>query len=385
VNMKAYDSKSYSPLLVIGHTINDMFTNLLSGLLPVLTVVFDLSYLLAGLVAMVFSITSSILQPFLGRWFDRTQTSWLLESGLALNCIGMSLVGISPNYIILLFLVGTAGLGSAAFHPPAFSAVVESSTNSRGSAMGVFLSGGNTGFFLGPIVAGALVSAFGLPSTLLLMPIGLLAAMLLFKVRLQEKGRRQSARASQPANKRLVALLATITAFRSIAIQSAVTFLPLYFVAKGDSLLVATGLASIWLGVGVLGQLGGGFISDRIGRRPVVVTSLLVGATLFYGFLMTSGPLSLLFLGVSGALLFASWSVIVVMSSEAAPSDVGAVSGFMLGLSIGIGGLAALGFGAAADILGLHSAFSLFTGFALAGGLLALILPRQAARMTASP
>lgn len=383
--MKAYDSKSYSPLLVIGHTINDMFTNLLSGLLPVLTVVFDLSYLLAGLVAMVFSITSSILQPFLGRWFDRTQTSWLLESGLALNCIGMSLVGISPNYIILLFLVGTAGLGSAAFHPPAFSAVVESSTNSRGSAMGVFLSGGNTGFFLGPIVAGALVSAFGLPSTLLLMPIGLLAAMLLFKVRLQEKGRRQSARASQPANKRLVALLATITAFRSIAIQSAVTFLPLYFVAKGDSLLVATGLASIWLGVGVLGQLGGGFISDRIGRRPVVVTSLLVGATLFYGFLMTSGPLSLLFLGVSGALLFASWSVIVVMSSEAAPSDVGAVSGFMLGLSIGIGGLAALGFGAAADILGLHSAFSLFTGFALAGGLLALILPRQAARMTASP
>ena len=385
MNMKAYDSKSYSPLLVIGHTINDMFTNLLSGLLPVLTVVFDLSYLLAGLVAMVFSITSSILQPFLGRWFDRTQTSWLLESGLALNCIGMSLVGISPNYIILLFLVGTAGLGSAAFHPPAFSAVVESSTNSRGSAMGVFLSGGNTGFFLGPIVAGALVSAFGLPSTLLLMPIGLLAAMLLFKVRLQEKGRRQSARASQPANKRLVALLATITAFRSIAIQSAVTFLPLYFVAKGDSLLVATGLASIWLGVGVLGQLGGGFISDRIGRRPVVVTSLLVGATLFYGFLMTSGPLSLLFLGVSGALLFASWSVIVVMSSEAAPSDVGAVSGFMLGLSIGIGGLAALGFGAAADILGLHSAFSLFTGFALAGGLLALILPRQAARMTASP
>jgi len=38
----------------------------------------------------------------------------------------MSLIGISPSYTVLLFLVGIAGLGSAAFHPPAFSAVVKS-------------------------------------------------------------------------------------------------------------------------------------------------------------------------------------------------------------------------------------------------------------------
>ncbi len=355
---------------------NDMFTNLLSGLLPVLMVAFGLSYLLAGLVAMVNYITSSLMQPLFGRWFDRTQMIWLLEAGLTLNGIGMSLVGISPNYVILLFLVATAGLGSAAFHPPAFSTVVRSSITSRGRTMGIFLSGGNAGFFLGPIVAGMVVSELGLPGTLVLLPIGLLVAFLIVKVRLRsDGGSEMPTERYRSANKRLVALLATITAFRSIAVQCAITFLPLYLVAKGDTLFIATALASFWLGIGVLGQLAGGLISDRIGRRPVITASLLTGGLAFYGFLITEGPLSLLLLGISGLLLFASWSVIVVMSSEAAPSNIGAVSGFMLGFSIGIGGLGAVGFGAMADVFGLYSAFLLFTGFALAAGLLGLTLP----------
>lgn len=111
-------------------------------------------------------------------------------------------------------------------------------------------------------------------------------------------------------------------------------------VTKENTLFVATAIASLWLGVGVLSQLGGGFISDRIGRRPVIAASLLFGGLVFYGFLMTEGYVSLLLLAISGA-LYTSWSVIVVMSSEAAPGNVGAVSGLMLGFPVGTGGLSA--------------------------------------------
>jgi FSR family fosmidomycin resistance protein-like MFS transporter len=364
-------------LLALGHMVNDTFSNLLSGLLPILTVSFDLSYMLAGLAAMIFSVTSSLIQPLLGRWFDRTQATWLLEGGLALNCIGMSLSGFSPNYVILLFLLGTAGLGTAAFHPPAFSTVARSSTKSRGESMGVFISGGNAGFFLGPIVAGGLVTTMGLKGTIVLLPIGLVTSIMLLKVHAIEKGGQTVRRTGQPANKRLVGMLAAITALRSTTVQVVVTFLPLYLVAKGESLLLATGVASIWLGVGVIGQIVGGHISDRIGRKPVIVFSLLTGASLFYGFLMTSGLVSMLFLAASGGVLYGSWSVIVATASEAAPNSVGAVAGLMLGFSIGVGGLAALGFGSAADLLGLQSAFYLFAGFAFAGGLLAFVLPKQ--------
>jgi sugar phosphate permease len=85
--------------------------------------------------------------------------------------------------------------------------------------------------------------------------------------------------------------------------------------------------------------------------------------------------MSLVFLILAGAVLYASWSVIVVMSTEAAPRNVGAVSGLMLGFAIGIGGFAALGFGAIADKVGLHAALAGFSGFAFAAGLLALLLP----------
>ena len=375
---KAAKSKTgFSPFLVLGHAVNDTSANLLSGLLPAFTVVYGLSYLLAGVVAMVFSITSSIVQPLLGRWFDRTQAFWLIEVGLAVNCVAMSLTGVAPSYAVLLFLVGTAGFGSAAFHPPSFSAVVRSGGPARGRAMGIFLSGGNTGFFLGPLAAGLLVSAFGLPGSLVMLPIGIVTAVLLFRMRVGDHpGTRSTTDQARPANKRLLALLATITAFRSIAIQSAVTFLPLYFVARGEPLLVATTIASFWLGVGVLGQLAGGHLSDRVGRRQVIVTSLLAGGLLFYGFLNSSGIISVLLLGLSGCLLYASWSVIVVMSSEAAPANVGAVTGFILGFSVGVGGFGALGFGGVADNLGLTFAFGLVIVFALAGGVMALLLPR---------
>jgi len=318
------------------------------------------------------------LQPFLGRWFDRTHATWLLEVGLALNCICMSLVGISPNYAILLFLLGTAGLGTASFHPPAFSTVVKAGTSRRGQAMGFFIAGGNTGFFLGPIVAGLLLTAYGLHGTLLLLPIGLIAALILLRARVTSGAPATilEVNSKRPPNKRLVALLATITACRSTTITVAETFLPVYFVARGEPLVIATALASVWLGIGVLGQFAGGYISDRIGRFPVIASSLLVGSPLFLAFLITSGLTSVIFLTLAGVVLYASWTVIVVTASEAAPHNVGTVSGLMLGLAVGIGGFAALGFGALADRIGLQSALIAITTFLFVGGALAFVIPK---------
>ena len=374
---------SYSPLLVLGHTVNDMYSNLLAGLLPLLIVVFGLSYLLAGLAALVFNVVSSMLQPFLGRWFDRTHTMWLLEIGLALNCIGMSLVGVAPNYLILLFLLGTAGLGTAGFHPPAFSTIVRAGTSRKGQAMGFFLAGGNTGFFLGPIVAGVLLTAYGLHGTLLLLPIGLITALILLRAKVTARAPKATTAVDstpRPANKRLVALLASITACRSTTVTVAETFLPVYFVARGEPLVIATALASVWLGVGVLGQLGGGYLSDRIGRFPVIVSSLLIGSPLFLAFLITNGLTSILFLTLAGAAVYTSWSVIVVMASEAAPQNVGTVSGLMLGLAVGIGGFAALGFGALADQIGLQAALIAITTFLFIGGALTFLIPKFSTR-----
>jgi FSR family fosmidomycin resistance protein-like MFS transporter len=285
---------------------------------------------------------------------------------------------------MLLFLLGTAGLGTASFHPPAFSTVVKAGTSGKGQAMGIFLAGGNTGFFLGPIVAGLILTLYGLHGTLLLLPIGLMVALVLLRARVTVRAPTtivDSGSTQPPVNKRLVALLATITACRSTTLTVAETFLPLYFVARGEPLLIATALGSLWLGIGVVGQLTGGYISDRIGKFSIITSSLIFGGTLFLAFLVTNGLTSLILLTLAGVVLYSSWSVIVVMASEAAPHNVGAVSGFMLGLAVGIGGFAALGFGALADRIGLQPALMAFTAFVFAGGLLALIIPRVNIRL----
>jgi FSR family fosmidomycin resistance protein-like MFS transporter len=295
----------------------------------------------------------------------------------------MSLVGISPNYLILLFLLGTAGVGTASFHPPAFSTVIRAGSSRKGQAIGFFVAGGNTGFFLGPIVAGLILTAYGLHGTLLLLPVGLIAALILLraKVTAGTPTAIHDVDPNQPAaNKRLVALLATITACRSTTITVAETFLPVYFVARGEPLVFATALASLWLGIGVLGQFAGGYISDRIGRFPVITSSLLIGSPLFLAFVITSGLVSIIFLALAGVVLYASWSVIVVMASEAAPQNVGTVSGLMLGLAVGIGGFAALGFGALADEIGLQSALIAITTFLFVGGMLAFVIPKFSTR-----
>ena len=77
--------------------------------------------------------------------------------------------------------------------------------------MVIFLSGGNTGFFLGPIVAGLLVSGLGLRGMFLLVPTGMVTLALLYRTPLL-KGHSMSTtgKESQHVKKRLLLLLATL-------------------------------------------------------------------------------------------------------------------------------------------------------------------------------
>ena len=214
--------------MTLGHAVNDTSMSTLSGLLPVLTPLFGLSYLLAGAVALVLNVTSSILQPLFGYVFDRTKATLLIEVGLAVNCIGMGLIGVIPNYSMLLIVVGAGGLGHAAFHSPAFSTVVSSGDTPKGRSMSIFTSGGNIGSFVGPFLAGVLVSTLGRQGLLLLIPTGLATAALLFKIVPHSERDTLPKTGSVPANKRLLLLLICITAFRSATIQSPSSFLWLF-------------------------------------------------------------------------------------------------------------------------------------------------------------
>ena len=94
-------------------------------------------------------------------------------------------------------------------------------------------------------------------------------------------------------------------------------------------------------------------------------------------FFLTSGPLSLIGLGLSGLALLFTLPVNVVMAQELVPSQAGTVSALMMGFAWGMAGLIFIPItGWAADHFSLHHALAALAFFPIAGIFLALKLPK---------
>jgi FSR family fosmidomycin resistance protein-like MFS transporter len=107
---------------------------------------------------------------------------------------------------------------------------------------------------------------------------------------------------------------------------------------------------------GVAGQVAGGRISDRIGRKEFMVFALTGAIPFFYLFFATTGLLAIIALLCFGFCLWATFAVAVAMGHELLPQNVGLASGMMLGLAIGFGGLGVAVNGMIADHYSLAAA-----------------------------
>src|SRR4051794_22909429 len=127
---------------------------------------------------------------------------------------------------------------------------------------------------------------------------------------------------------------------------------------------------------GALGTLVGGRLVDRIGRRKVLVGSIIAQIPLLTGFLLApEGVLAAVLLAGIGFVTVMSFSVSVVMGQEYLPSRLGIASGVTLGFAIGVGGIAAALLGLLADHAGLSAVMWTIAALPLAGLAVASTLP----------
>jgi FSR family fosmidomycin resistance protein-like MFS transporter len=166
--------------LTAGHLVTDIYLAVLPAMLPILILQNGYTYLMAGLLVTTYNITSSFTQPVLGWLADRRGIAVHVSYSLLISAVFTALMGFTAEYALLLFFAAIAALGHAFFHPSALSLVSRLCTpENRGRITSYFVVGGNIGFSLGPVLAGAALAGFGMPGiALLLIPAIIMVPLL---------------------------------------------------------------------------------------------------------------------------------------------------------------------------------------------------------------
>ncbi|MCJ8501006.1 MFS transporter [Desulfatitalea alkaliphila] len=352
-------------LMFLGHVAVDASQGILPVVAARLKELFELSYFQVGLMMLLLNFSSSVIQPLFGYISDRVRTGWFVPGGILWTAVAMGLLGLSPNYATAVLLVGLAGLGTAAFHPRAMMAVYLASGLKRGLGAAIFSTGGNLGFALGPVIGSLLVLGIGLHGTVGLIPVGLLLFLIISFypndfLRREAVSPAAAATAAvdyPPVPWRSVTAVCLLVTVRSWVYMSMITYLPLFFQARGMHLQSGSLLLTVYLACGAVAGLFGGHLSDTIGRKKVIVGSFLLYPLLAALLLLSHGPWVWLLAGLSGAALLASFSVTVVLAQELLPRYLGLASGLILGLGFGTGGLGTALSGFLADHIGLETTF----------------------------
>jgi FSR family fosmidomycin resistance protein-like MFS transporter len=374
-----------------GHLATDLAQGSLPALLPYLVDKFDLTYTLAAALVLAATISSSLIQPAFGLWSDTRGALWLLPAGVALAGVGMAATSLASAYWVALLCVLLAGVGVAAYHPEGSKFASYVSGSRRASGMSFFSVGGNVGFALGPLLAAAFISAFGLHGAVLLAVPGLVVAAALITVRgylaefAPSRAEHAASNQVQTAERRGLVLLLVVVGLRSVAHMGLFTFIPLWEKSQGHSATFGTVVLGGFLIAGAVGTLCGGPLADRFGRRPVLRWSFVAATPLILVYVLVGGPIGIAAVILAGAFVIGTFGVSLVMSQEYMPARVGMASGLSIGLAIGLGGVAALTLGAIADAVDLEAAL-LCTALGPALALfVSMFLPPAPARRRVEP
>ena len=373
-----------SAIFSLGHFLTDIYPAFLPPLLPVLMEKYQFSFTRASFLGMVLAFSSSLTQPIFGYLSDRFGGRKFIILGPIVAGLSFSAIGLAPDYETILALIILGGLGGASYHPEAAASAVSLAGRQRTLGMAFFSLGGNIGYGLSPFFILSIVTLLGMEWTILAALPGLAMAWLLYR-KAPRPGKILSSpsnfeKASLPsANRRIYRffVLMSVVILRITTVVSLLTFLPTIQKLRGFSLLIAGSSFSVFMICGAVGGLTGGFLSDRIGRKPAIVASFIITFPVFIAFLFFKGPLGFLALALLGFLLFFSEPACIVLAQEMAPHKTRIASSMVMGLAWGIAGLGVLATGALADRVGIENTLN-FIILLPAGALLAsLFLPRK--------
>ena len=365
-------------LITFGHALTHWYPSTFYLLLPIIGRELGLSYSQIGLIMTCQYIAGAVANIPGGILVDTVGRKGLLMA-LSLFWVGFPylLMGFSHGYLMLLACVALVGFGNSLWHPTAIPTLAGRFPERKGLVLSLHGMGGNVGDATAPLVVGSLLAILTWRQVVMInvvpgMVMSLLILVFLGTLRIGAKkpkpaddARGQSLRdyfRGVPAlfrNRGLIVLTAS-SAFRSMTQNALLTFLPVYlayemhyspfFVGAGMFALQAAGFAATPIA---------GHLSDRMGRRSVMMTSMAMTAVvlLFMAFAGKS-PAFIVFIAVLGFFLYAIRPVMQAWLLETTPKNMGGTSiGILFGAQALGSSVAPLLGGMIADRYGLTATF----------------------------
>ncbi len=365
---------------MLGHFSVDMYSGMLPLVLLALTDPLGLSYTQVGLVSMAFSISSSLSQPIFGWIGDRQHNRWIAVLGVAGIAVTMGSMRFVDQFSVLFILSLVAGLGSGAFHPQGAVLAARTTPETRGSAMSIYMLGGNIGYSFGPMIAGVAFAVTGgyMPEAFAILGVAQ-AALVYWALTKGTNGHSVGAAKTSAvrAATTVIVTLALVIFMRSWVQTSVQTFIPQVYKAQGFSTAFAANVLFSFLMPAAIGGLVGGTLSDRIGRKRVLIASTALSAPLLWGFLNAGASTAYIWGATLGFVAGASSPVTLVMAQELIPRGLGLMSGFVLGFTFISGAIGVSINGVIADQVGLLPTMGANVFIPLAAAALAFLLPND--------
>lgn len=368
-------------LISAGHFVHDVYTGFLPPLLPLFIQKLSLSLAQAGLLTTVMQIPS-LFNPVIGALADRVGARWFVILAPTLTAVPMCLAGMAPTYAILLLLLLTTGISQSIFHVPAPVVVARLSGARKGRAMSMYMTGGELARALSPLVAVSAVALFGLEGFYPIVAVAAVASVCLylalrrFRVSVpQDKRTKPSMAATWREMRGLLLPLSCILCARGAMHASLTTFLPTFMQQQGGSLWLGGAALTVFEGVGVVGILAAGAVSDRFGRRRTLLLSLSGAPLALLLFTAADGWLRLPALVLTGFTLLSTTPVMLAMVQERATNSPAAANGFFMMISFLARSAIVVAVGWSGDLFGLHTTYYISACLGLLGIPFVLVLP----------
>ena len=388
--------ENVKPLSIVsaGHGVTHWVNGIFIVLLPFIAQDLSLSYTTTGSMVTIFFIAAVAVTIISGPVIDISK-KYILAQFLCLisGALALLLMSGATSTLILATAAVFIGICVSGWHTPSIPYLSLLYNKNRGLALSLHTVGASLGDGIAPPIAGLimLVLSWQQTSFLLAIPVAFMAFYVLRslpQIRADQDTEDNSTDKYNYweglkgllSNKDML-ILCILAGLWSMTQNGLVVFLPLYLVGEMQSspVLVGFALFSIQLGA-VFGGPIVGTLSDRVGRRPVVIYSLIISAIVLIIIpLLENVYLFILMSSLAGCSLYSirpvihSWTMDISagQTSGSAISMLFTAQAALTGLIPIIGGLTA-------DIFGLKLVFVLLTLTSILALILSFLMPKRA-------